>query len=302
MVRKADGTCRMCIDFTSLNKACPNDSYPLPDMDQKIESLEGFKLKCFLDVYKGNHQIRMAREGEEKTSFHTKQGTFCYEKMPFELKNARATYQKLMDNMFTSQLGINIEIYVDDMCNNDAEVAFVALKTHLQSLPTLTIPKPGETLILYLAAAAEAISVVLLSERGNVQKPIYFVNRALQGSKINYPNLEKAIDLGEHEVLYKPRSAVKGQILADFLAKSPMITDSLEKTITDTPGKNTSPAWTLFTDGATILEGSGVGLILTDLNGQKVTYALRFNFRTSNNEGEYEALVTGLELAIKMEA
>ncbi|GJT57569.1 reverse transcriptase domain-containing protein [Tanacetum coccineum] len=115
MVRKADGTCRMCINFTSLNKACPNDSYPLPDMDQKIESLEGFKLKCFLDVYKGNHQIRMAREGEEKTSFHTKQGTFCYEKMPFELKNARATYQKLMDNMFTSQLGINIEIYVDDM-------------------------------------------------------------------------------------------------------------------------------------------------------------------------------------------
>ncbi|GJS36643.1 reverse transcriptase domain-containing protein, partial [Tanacetum coccineum] len=89
--------------------------YPLPDMDQKIESLEGFKLKCFLDAYKGNHQIRIAREDEEKTSFHTKQGTFCYEKMPFELKNARATYQQLMDNMFTSQLGINIKIYVDDM-------------------------------------------------------------------------------------------------------------------------------------------------------------------------------------------
>ncbi|GJY97116.1 reverse transcriptase domain-containing protein [Tanacetum coccineum] len=89
--------------------------YPLPDMDQKIESLGGFKLNCFLDAYKGNHQIRIAREDEEKTSFHTKQGTFCYEKMPFELKNARATYQQLMDNMFTSQLGINIEIYVDDM-------------------------------------------------------------------------------------------------------------------------------------------------------------------------------------------
>lgn len=105
----------MCIDFTSLSKACPKDSYSLPEIDQKIESLDGFKLKCFLDTYKGYHQICMAKEDEEKTSFHTEQGTFCYEKMPFGLKNAGATYQRLMDNMFTSQLGRNIEIYVDDM-------------------------------------------------------------------------------------------------------------------------------------------------------------------------------------------
>ncbi|GKB57121.1 hypothetical protein Tco_0913307 [Tanacetum coccineum] len=60
MVKKSDGTWRMCIDFTSLNKACPKDSYPLPDIDHKIESLEGFKLKCFLDAYKGycdNHDL-----------------------------------------------------------------------------------------------------------------------------------------------------------------------------------------------------------------------------------------------------
>nr|GEZ16395.1 hypothetical protein [Tanacetum cinerariifolium] len=67
------------------------------------------------DAYKGYHQIRMAREEEEKTSFHTEQGTFCYEKMPLGLKNAGATYQRLMDNMFQGQLGRNIEIYVDDM-------------------------------------------------------------------------------------------------------------------------------------------------------------------------------------------
>lgn len=86
MVRKSDNTWRMCIDFTNLNKACPKDSYPLPEIDQKIESLEGYKLKCFLDAYKGYHQIRMAKEDEEKTSFHTEHGTFCYEKMPFGLK------------------------------------------------------------------------------------------------------------------------------------------------------------------------------------------------------------------------
>nr|GEX58873.1 reverse transcriptase domain-containing protein [Tanacetum cinerariifolium] len=115
MVKKTDGTWRMCIDFTSLNKACLKDSCSLPKMDQKVESLEGFKLKCFLDTYKGYHQIRMAREDKENTSFHIEHGTFCYEKMPCGLKNAGATYQRLTDNMFGSQLGRNIKIYVDDM-------------------------------------------------------------------------------------------------------------------------------------------------------------------------------------------
>ncbi|GKE83305.1 hypothetical protein Tco_1553305, partial [Tanacetum coccineum] len=109
MVKKIDGTWCMCIDFTSINKACPKDSYSLPKIDQSVESLEGFKLKYFLDTYKGYHQIRKARENKEKTSFHTEHGTFYYEKMSFGLKNARATYPQLMDNMFASQLGQNIE-------------------------------------------------------------------------------------------------------------------------------------------------------------------------------------------------
>lgn len=115
MVKKSYGTWRMCIDFTNLNKACPKDSYPLLEIDQKIESLEGFKLKCFLNAYKGYHQIRMAKEDEEKTSFHTEQGTFCYVKMSFGLKNVGATYQRLMDNVLSNQPGRNIEVYVDDM-------------------------------------------------------------------------------------------------------------------------------------------------------------------------------------------
>ncbi|GKC48867.1 hypothetical protein Tco_1071612 [Tanacetum coccineum] len=61
MVKKTNGTCHMCIDFTSLNKAFPKDSYPFPEIDQKVESLEGFKLKCFLDAYKGYHQYAHAR-------------------------------------------------------------------------------------------------------------------------------------------------------------------------------------------------------------------------------------------------
>ena len=82
------------------SKACPKDCYPLPEIDWKVESLCGYTFKCFLDAYEGYHQIQMAVEDEEKTAFHTNQGIFCYQKMPFGLKNAGATYQRLVDMAF----------------------------------------------------------------------------------------------------------------------------------------------------------------------------------------------------------
>ncbi|GKC60012.1 reverse transcriptase domain-containing protein [Tanacetum coccineum] len=74
MVKKHDGSWRMCVDFTDLNKACPQDCYPLPEIDWKVESLYGYPFKCFLDTYKGYHQIQMAESDEEKMAFHTSQG------------------------------------------------------------------------------------------------------------------------------------------------------------------------------------------------------------------------------------
>ncbi|GKB01514.1 reverse transcriptase domain-containing protein, partial [Tanacetum coccineum] len=115
MVKKSDGSWRMCVDFTDLNKACPQDCYPLPEIDWKVESLCGYPFKCFLDAYKGYHQIQMAKDDEEKTAFHTSQGVYCYTKMPFGLKNAGATYQRLVDNAFEGQVGRNLEVYVDDL-------------------------------------------------------------------------------------------------------------------------------------------------------------------------------------------
>ncbi|GJU40211.1 reverse transcriptase domain-containing protein [Tanacetum coccineum] len=105
----------MCVDFKDLNKACPKDGYPLPEIDWKVESLCGYPFKCFLDAYKGYHQIKMAEEDEEKTAFITSQGIFCYSKMPFGLKNAGATYQRLVDKAFQKQIGRNLEVYVDDL-------------------------------------------------------------------------------------------------------------------------------------------------------------------------------------------
>ena len=303
LVKKVDVSWRMCIDFKDLNKACPKDLYPLPEIDWKIESLAGFRYKCFLDAYKGYHQIQMAKKDEEKTAFHTEEGVFCYTKMPFGLKNAGATYQKLVDSAFKDQIGVNLEAYVDDMvikshteqdiikdveetfatlrkinmklnpkkcsfgmeegkflgyvitsegiranpektkavmdmpspknlkqmqslsgklaalnrflsksaerslpfldtlkkCTNKkdlkwteaAEAAFLEMKKLASELPTLTTPMKGETLMMYLSAAEEAVSAVLLTERNGRQLPIHYVSRSLQGAEVNYAPMEK---------------------------------------------------------------------------------------------------------------
>ncbi|GKE79701.1 reverse transcriptase domain-containing protein, partial [Tanacetum coccineum] len=115
MVKKHDGSWRICVDFKDLNKACPKDGYPLPEIDWKVESLCGYPFKCFLDAYKRYHQIKMGKEDEEKTAFITSQGIFCYSKMPFGLKNVGATYERLVDKAFQKQIRHNLEVYVDDL-------------------------------------------------------------------------------------------------------------------------------------------------------------------------------------------
>ena len=100
LVKKANGKWRMCIDFTDLNKACTKDSFPLPRIDQLVDSTAGHKLLTFMDAFSGYNQIKMAKEDQEKTAFNTSQGLYCYKVMPFGLKNAGATYQRLVNKMF----------------------------------------------------------------------------------------------------------------------------------------------------------------------------------------------------------
>ncbi|CAL1363288.1 unnamed protein product [Linum trigynum] len=114
-VRKVSGLWRMCIDFTSLNAACPKDAYPLPRIDQLIDATANHETLSFLDMFSGYHQIRLSEEDQEKTAFMTHMGNFCYTVMPFGLKNAGATYQRMIDTVFQKQLGRNVEAYVDDV-------------------------------------------------------------------------------------------------------------------------------------------------------------------------------------------
>ena len=105
----------MCVDFTDLNKACLKDSFPLPRIDQLVDSTAGHKLLTFMDAFSGYNQIKMDEEDQKKTAFITSQGLYCYKVMPFGLKNAGATYQRLVNKMFNKQIGRNMEVYVDDM-------------------------------------------------------------------------------------------------------------------------------------------------------------------------------------------
>ena len=105
----------MCVDFINLNRVCPKDSYPLPHIDQLLDTTAGHKLLSFIDAFSRYNQIRMDDANQEKTSFVTSQGLFCYKVMPFDLKNAGATYQRLVNHMFGSQIGQNVEVYIDDM-------------------------------------------------------------------------------------------------------------------------------------------------------------------------------------------
>nr|KYP34074.1 Transposon Ty3-G Gag-Pol polyprotein [Cajanus cajan] len=115
MVRKSNGNWRMCTDFTNLNKACPKDSYPLPNIDCLVNNASGYELLSFMDAYSGYNQVRMHPADEDNTAFIADQATYCYKVMPFGLKNAGATYQRLIDKVLANQLGRNVEAYVDDM-------------------------------------------------------------------------------------------------------------------------------------------------------------------------------------------
>ncbi|GKB06359.1 reverse transcriptase domain-containing protein [Tanacetum coccineum] len=335
----------------------------------RAEGLHKYRLKCFLDAYKGYHQIFIAEKDEEKTAFFTREGVFCYKRLPFGLKNARATYQKLIDKVFSHQMGRNMKVNADDMViksvfeeemmadiietleklrainlklnpkkrsfgveeglysghlitkqgiradpskvkavstlstsgkivqwTKEADEAFQRMKECLESLPTMVILT--ETLTMYLETSEKNVSVVLMEKRGKKQIPIYFVSRTLHGAELKNPELEKLILT---LVVYAARK-LRREILANFLAETPL-TENRKAKNKEVKRKELKPgnAWKLFTDGASSSDGSRAGMMLVSPEGKEYTYALRFEFVTTNNEAEYEALLAGLRIVKEME-
>nr|GEV46272.1 hypothetical protein [Tanacetum cinerariifolium] len=255
LVKKVDRSSWMCIDFKNINAACPKDYYPLPEIDSKMEE-----------------------EDEKKTAFYTYQGTYCYTKMPFGLKNTGATNKRLVDEAFHSQIENNLEVYVDaivvknksekEMLANIAETfdnlrrinmklnpkkslhffetlkditkenkndyrwmekaenAFQELKKMILDPPVLTTPLLKETLYIYLAASGEAVSVVLLVVRKRKQYPVHYINQSSK-SDTSRKLAWYSIELGAYNITYDPCSAIKGQILANFINEVPVGSETM---------------------------------------------------------------------------
>ncbi|WVZ58620.1 hypothetical protein U9M48_008872 [Paspalum notatum var. saurae] len=113
LVKKKNGKWRMCVDYTSLNKACPKDPFPLPRIDQVVDSTIGCELLSLLDAYSGYHQIAMKESDHLATSFITHFVSFCYVSIPFGLKNTGATSGDLiadLEETFANLRRFNIKL------------------------------------------------------------------------------------------------------------------------------------------------------------------------------------------------
>jgi ribonuclease HI len=366
--------------------------------------------------------------------------------MPFGLKNAGATYQRLVNAMFKSQIGRNVEVYVDDMLvkslksedhladleetfsvlrrykmrlnpakcafgvssgkflgfmvshrgieanpekikavlemespqntkqlqrltgriaalnrfisrstdkclpffkilkkafvwGEECEEAFRQLKSYLVNPPLLSRTIEGEPLYVYLAVSNSAVSSVLIREDQGVQRPVYYTSRALRGAESRYPQIEKlafalvtsarklrpyfqahtvrvltdhplkrvlfkpdtsgrlvnwAVELGEFDIEYLPRPAIKGQALADFIAEFTSPNNQEDRPVNN--------LWKICVDGSATKRRSGAGIVLTTPEGQEIKHAIRMDFKTTNNEAEYEAVIAGLTIAHELGA
>jgi hypothetical protein len=114
-VRKKNGEIRLCVDFRNLNKSSRKDNYPLPNMEHILQKVTDASRISMIDGFSGYNQILVMPEDQEKTAFTTPWGTFMYDKIPFRLMNAGATFQQAMDIAFIEEKDKFVVIYLDDI-------------------------------------------------------------------------------------------------------------------------------------------------------------------------------------------
>ncbi|XP_065015425.1 uncharacterized protein LOC135642869 [Musa acuminata AAA Group] len=192
----------------------------------------------------------------------------------------------------------------------ECEEAFKQVKRHLASLPRLAFVSPDEKLGLYLAASPHAryppieklaLALVLSARKLRPYFQAHTVEvitdqplrQVLTKFDVAGRLLKWAVELGEHDIRYVPRTAVKAQAVADFIAE---LTQTGDRDLEQTP-----EAWTLHVDGSANSRGAGAGLVLLAPNGRSFERSLRFGFKATNNEVEFEALLAGLRLALEMQ-
>ncbi|XP_071718931.1 uncharacterized protein [Rutidosis leptorrhynchoides] len=165
---------------------------------------------------------------------------------------------------------------------SEAETAFQEMKKLLKTLPMLIVPVDGKILYLYISVANEAFG-----------HPVHVLTNLPIKQVLTKPEISGrlalwAVELGAYEISYLPRSAVKSQVMADYLTEMSGELEVINEPTALKPviGETSD----LFTDCASCVEGAGAGLVLASPSGEEHTYALRFNFDVTNNEAQYEAM------------
>ncbi|XP_064966932.1 uncharacterized protein LOC135613841 [Musa acuminata AAA Group] len=168
----------------------------------------------------------------------------------------------------------------------ECEEAFEQVKQHLANLPRLASVSSGDKLSIYLAASRHAAHIVEVI----TDQPLRLI---LSKFDVASCLLKWAVELGEFDIRYVPRTTIKAQSVADFISE---LTQS-----EDEDPEQPSEGWVLHMDGSANSKGAGAGLVLLAPNGRSFEHSLRFVFQATNNEAEYEALLAGLRLALEMQ-
>ncbi|XP_059654534.1 uncharacterized protein LOC132301284 [Cornus florida] len=299
LVKKTNGKWRLCVDFTNLNKACPNDSFLLLRIDMLVEGTTGHELLSFIDAYSGYNQIPMYAPDSEKTSFITDKGLYCYKVMPFGLKNAGVTYQRLVNTMFKQQVGRNIKVYMDDMLVKSlkAKDHFVDLHESFDVLRAYKMQlNPNKKCLWGILGKIYGV----YEERYPAIEKLAFALVVAARKLRPYFQAQTMIVLTDQplrQILYKPETS--GRLMkwsVEFELSFPQKEDEV---ITSEMNHETQlgDTWSLYVDGSSTARACGAGLVLISPEGENLKYALRFGFKATNNEAEYEALIAGLKLA-----
>ncbi|XP_074278494.1 uncharacterized protein LOC141602082 [Silene latifolia] len=247
-------------------------------------------------MYAGYNQIKMAEEDMHKTAFTTPWGTYCYTVMPFGLINAK-------------KLKVGEHIMWDDQC----QAAFDKIKEVLSSPPVLSPPIAGLPLSLYLTVTDTTMGAMLAQTVDKEERAIYYLSKKFFEYESKYTALEKTclalvwnvkIDLlSEFDLKYVPLKAIKGKVVADFLADNPVE----ETDIVDTwsfPDEDIvhveDDVWDLYFDGASNNMGCGIGVLIISPRGEHVPVSIKLDFAVTNNAAEYEACLLGLQSANKL--
>ncbi|KAL0308953.1 UNVERIFIED_CONTAM: Retrovirus-related Pol polyprotein from transposon gypsy [Sesamum radiatum] len=243
--------------FYISQQSCLKDPYALPQIDLLVDSTARCALFSMMDANQGYHQIFMAEEDRDKTSFITENGIYCYNVMPFRLKNTGATYQRLVNKMFKDLIsknhgGCREEVYPGrEGCSGTGD------------------------------NSKEASTLLPITQDSGANKSPLETNHAADA----FRHLVKwVVELGEFDIEYQSKIAIKAQVLADFVVE---LTGEMEQ--------QRRGGWMLHVDGPSTSNAGETGVLLQGPEGVEIEVAIKLDFPTTNNE----ALTIGLEIALK---